>query len=528
MSKDQNKTQTKLKDRLRFERLLAQLSARFINLPSGEVDSAIEDSLRCIVEEVGIDRSGLFQLDEKNDLVMTHTWCRPDVQPIPPRIAARENFPWMLQKILRNEPICFSSVSELPPEASRDIETVRRVGPKSNMSFPLSAGGRVFGAMTFGVLREERKWPEELFKRLRLLAEIFSNAIQRKQTEEELRTAYIEIKQLKDRLEAENIYLRQEIETALGFDTIVGKSDTLKYVLYRVGQFAPTDTTVLIMGETGTGKGLIARAIHSFSKRKDRPMIHVNCAALPANLIESELFGREKGAFTGAQEKQIGRFELAHKGTIFLDEIGELPMELQSKLLRILEDGAFERLGSPHTIKVDVRVIASTNRDLEEEVRNGRFREDLFYRLNVLPMTVPPLRQRRDDIPLLVESFVGKFNKKFGKHITSVPQDIMSALQSYPWHGNVRELMNVVERAVITGRNSVLHIAEKVDATLPSPQEATNKSLEATEREHILKVLKETGWKVEGPKGTALILGINPSTLRTRMKKLGIQRPTPR
>jgi transcriptional regulator with GAF, ATPase, and Fis domain len=282
------------------------------------------------------------------------------------------------------------------------------------------------------------------------------------------------------------------------------------------------------MGETGTGKGLIARAIHSFSKRKDRPMIHVNCAALPANLIESELFGREKGAFTGAQEKQIGRFELAHKGTIFLDEIGELPMELQSKLLRILEDGAFERLGSPHTIKVDVRVIASTNRDLEEEVRNGRFREDLFYRLNVLPMTVPPLRQRRDDIPLLVESFVGKFNKKFGKHITSVPQDIMSALQSYPWHGNVRELMNVVERAVITGRNSVLHIAEKVDATLPSPQEATNKSLEATEREHILKVLKETGWKVEGPKGTALILGINPSTLRTRMKKLGIQRPTPR
>jgi transcriptional regulator with GAF, ATPase, and Fis domain len=396
------------------------------------------------------------------------------------------------------------------------------------MSFPLSAGGRVFGAMTFGVLREERKWPEELFKRLRLLAEIFSNAIQRKQTEEELRTAYIEIKQLKDRLEAENIYLRQEIETALGVDNIVGKSDALKYVLYRVGQFAPTDTTVLIMGETGTGKGLIARAIHNLSKRKDRPMVHVNCAALPANLIESELFGREKGAFTGAQEKQIGRFELAHQGTIFLDEVGELPIELQPKLLRILEDGAFERLGSPHTIKVDVRVIASTNRNIEEETRNGRFREDLFYRLNILPITVPPLRQRKDDIPLLVESFIEKFNKKYGKHITSVPQDIMRSLQSYPWKGNIRELINVVERAVITSGNSILHMTEKIETTLPSRQEETSKSLDATEREHILKVLEETGWKVEGPKGAALILGINPSTLRTRMKKLGIHRPTSR
>jgi transcriptional regulator with GAF, ATPase, and Fis domain len=257
-------------------------------------------------------------------------------------------------------------------------------------------------------------------------------------------------------------------------------------------------------------------------------MVHVNCAALPANLIESELFGREKGAFTGAQEKQIGRFELAHQGTIFLDEVGELPIELQPKLLRILEDGSFERLGSPHTIKVDVRVIASTNRNIEEETRNGRFREDLFYRLNILPITVPPLRQRKDDIPLLVESFIEKFNKKYGKHITSVPQDIMRSLQSYPWKGNIRELINVVERAVITGHNSVLHIVEKVEATLPSRQEETSKSLEAMESEHILKILEETGWKVEGPKGAALILGINPSTLRTRMKKLGIHRPTSR
>jgi transcriptional regulator with GAF, ATPase, and Fis domain len=528
MIKELKKTQTELEDRLRFERLLAQLSARFINLTSGEVDNAIEDSLRSIVEEVGIDRSALFQLDEKNDLVMIHTWCRPDVQPIPPRIAARENFPWVLQKLLRNEPVSFSRVDDLPPEAARDIETIRRVGPKSMMSFPLSAGGKVFGAVTFGVLREERNWPADMFKRLRLLAEIFSNAMQRKQTEEELRTAFAEIKQLKDHLEAENIYLRQEIETALGFDNIVGKSDALKYVLYRVGQFAPTDTTVLIMGETGTGKGLIARAIHNLSKRKDRPMVHVNCAALPANLIESELFGREKGAFTGAQEKQIGRFELAHQGTIFLDEVGELPIELQPKLLRILEDGAFERLGSPHTIKVDVRVIASTNRNIEEETRNGRFREDLFYRLNILPITVPPLRQRKDDIPLLVESFIEKFNKKYGKHITSVPQDIMRSLQSYPWKGNIRELINVVERAVITSGNSILHMTEKIETTLPSRQEETSKSLDATEREHILKVLEETGWKVEGPKGAALILGINPSTLRTRMKKLGIHRPTSR
>jgi formate hydrogenlyase transcriptional activator len=340
----------------------------------------------------------------------------------------------------------------------------------------------------------------------------------------ELRTALSEIKTMKDQLEAENIYFRQEIRMKHQFDHILGQSDGLKYVLYRAEQVAPTNTTVLILGETGTGKELIAAAIHNLSPRKDRPLITVNCAALPANLIESELFGREKGAFTGADTRQVGRFEIANGSTLCLDEIGELPLEVQAKLLRAIQHNEFERLGSSHTIKVDIRIVATTNRNLEEEVRKGRFRQDLYYRLNIFPITVPPLRQRKEDIPLLVQAFIERYARKLGKQITSIQKETMKALQDYPWPGNVRELESVLERAVILCPGPVLQLADKLD-TSSLPLSSAVRTLEEMERNQILKTLSETRWRIEGKEGAAGILGLHPSTLRARMHKLGIIRP---
>jgi formate hydrogenlyase transcriptional activator len=340
----------------------------------------------------------------------------------------------------------------------------------------------------------------------------------------ELRTALSEIKTLKDQLEVENIYFRQEIKKKHQFDHIIGQSDGLKYVLYRAEHVAPADTTVLILGETGTGKELIAAAIHNMSPRKDRPLITVNCAALPANLIESELFGREKGAFTGADTRQVGRFEVANGSTLCMDEIGELPLEVQAKLLRAIEQNEFERLGSSHTIKVDVRILATTNRNLEEEIRKGRFRQDLYYRLNIFPITVPPLRQRKEDIPLLVQAFVEQYSRKLGKQITSIQKETMKALQDYPWPGNVRELESVIERAVILCTGPVLQLADELE-NLSLPLSSTVRTLEEMERKQILKTLLETQWRIEGRDGAAAILGLHPSTLRARMHKLGIRRP---
>jgi transcriptional regulator with GAF, ATPase, and Fis domain len=347
-----------------------------------------------------------------------------------------------------------------------------------------------------------------------------------KRTEGSLRSACAEIRQLKDRLQAENICLRKDIDREFNFGEIVGSSKALEHVFLKVEQVASQEATVLLLGETGTGKGVVARAIHSRSSRKERPMITVNCAALPANLIESELFGREKGAFTGSHDRQIGRFELADHGTLFLDEIGEMPMELQSKLLRVIQDGEFERLGSPRTIKVNVRLIASTNRDLEDEIQKGKFRADLFYRLNVFPVAIPPLRQRKDDIPLLVMHFVAKFNKKTGKKIETVSQDTLNVLRDYNWPGNVRELESVIERAVITSLGSGLQVLDRfVNSLKTVKQEAQDvKGLAELERDYILQALKKTGWRIEGKKGAAVLLGLNPSTLRGRMRKEGISR----
>jgi chemotaxis protein methyltransferase CheR len=336
--------------------------------------------------------------------------------------------------------------------------------------------------------------------------------------------ALSEIKKLKDQLEAEKNYLQEEIQLANNHENIIGQSDGLKYVLYKVEQIAGSDTTVLVLGETGTGKELVARAIHGLSSRKNRPLIKVNCAALPANLIESELFGHEKGAFTGSHTRHLGRFEVANGATLFLDEIGELPLELQPKLLRVLQDGEFERLGSSSTTKVDVRIIVATNRNLEEEVRKGRFREDLWYRLNIFPITVPPLRDRKEDTPLLVNYYVKKIAKRMGKTIETIPSSVMNALQGYHWPGNVRELENVLERAVIDASGPKLRLVDELKK--PSRGSSTSqKTLEAVERDHIIQTLEQTHWKVGGKDSAAEILGLDRSTLRFRMRKLGIQKP---
>jgi PAS domain S-box-containing protein len=347
----------------------------------------------------------------------------------------------------------------------------------------------------------------------------------RKKSEEALLVAHEEVSRLKNQLQEENIYLQEEINLEQNFGEILGQSNALKYVLFKIEQVAPTDTTVLITGETGTGKELVARAIHDASGRSERPLVKVNCAALSPSLIESEFFGHEKGAFTGASARKIGRFELADGATILLDEIGELPTDLQVKLLRVIQEGEFERLGSSRTIKVDVRIIAATNRNLDLDVRKGLFREDLWYRLNVFPITVPPLRERREDVPLLVEHFVGKFAKKQRKVITSVAPNTLRNLRNYSWPGNVRELANVIERAVINSNGSVLRILEDFAEPGTEKPGQTNKTLEELERDYIVRILVETGWRIEGRHGAARTLGINPSTLRARIVKLGIQKP---
>jgi PAS domain S-box-containing protein len=355
---------------------------------------------------------------------------------------------------------------------------------------------------------------------------------ERKVAEEGLRNALIEVEQLRDQLQKENIYLREQVELKHEFEEIIGDSDEIKYVLFKIQQVAPTDASVLIQGETGTGKELVARAIHNAGPRKDRPMVKINCAALPANLIESELFGHEKGAFTGAQTRKIGRFELADGATLFLDEIGELPLELQVKLLRVLQEGEFERLGSSQTRKVNVRIIAATNRNLKLEVQKGTFREDLWYRLNVFPITVPPLRQRKSDIGLLVNFFVDQANRKLGRSVKTVSPQTMQTLENYYWPGNIRELANVVDRALINNNGTVLQLADKLDGDLVGPVNGNGhhkplSTLEEVERDHILAVLDSCEWRIEGASGAAEVLALNSSTLRSRMNKLGIKRPKP-
>jgi len=338
--------------------------------------------------------------------------------------------------------------------------------------------------------------------------------------------AFRQIEELKNKLAEEKLYLEDEIRTELNFEEIIGESPTLKAILKQVETVAPTNSTVLIQGETGTGKELIARAIHNLSVRRERTFVKVNCAAIPTGLLESELFGHERGAFTGAIAQKIGRFELAHQGTLFLDEVGDIPLELQPKLLRVLQEQEFERLGSTRTVQVDVRLVAATNRDLAQEVADRHFRSDLYYRLNVFPVTVPALRDRREDIPTLVRYFAQKYARHMNKRIETVPAGTMDALVRYHWPGNVRELENLIERAAIVSPGPVLEVPLGELRPAAQAQGQGIATLEAAEREHILRALEATHWVLGGPQGAAARLGLKRTTLQSRMQKLGISRPS--
>jgi formate hydrogenlyase transcriptional activator len=403
---------------------------------------------------------------------------------------------------------------------SGTLQVWREMGINSAAGFPLEFRGEQLGSI--GFLARRRISTEE-FALLGIFADQAALAIRNAQL-------YGEIERYRDRLALENAYLQEAIAEAHGFEGIVGESPALRAVLRKVQQVAPVETTVLLTGETGTGKELIARALHQGSPRRDRPLIKVNCGAIPQGVVESELFGHEKGAFTGALQRRTGRFELADKGTLFMDEVGELPLDTQVKLLRVLQEQEFERVGSHHTQRVDVRLVAATNRDLEQEVAAQRFRTDLFYRLNVFPIRVPPLRERPSDIPLLVRHFLAQFQRKLAKPLKAVTPDGMARLERYAWPGNIRELQNVLERACVLSAGPVVEIVEELrpiggresESVGPAAGHEAIVTLEESARLHIRQALAASGGRLYGPEGAAALLGINPNTLRSRMKKLGI------
>jgi PAS domain S-box-containing protein len=510
-------------DRLGFEQVVAEIAVRFVNPPLERVDEVVVDSQRQMVEVLGVDRSALWQFTENDeDLIYTHYWSRPELPLPPPRpsVSAHDAFPWLLERVRAGQATWIERLDEVPNRADR--LSFEAVGIKSSAVVPLKLDGRVVGALTFGAVSVERQWEPAIRERLRLVAAIFAQALAWRRSEEQLRGALTEVERLRDRLTLENFQLRNEVKTLKAPSTIAAESAAAKRLLAQIENVASTPATVLLLGETGSGKEVVAQAIHDFSERRGRPMVRVNCAAIPTQLLESELFGRERGAYTGALSRQIGRFEMADGSTLFLDEIGELPQDAQVKLLRVLQDRVVERLGSGRPIQVDVRIIAASNRDLTRAMAERHFREDLFYRLNVFPITVPPLRERAEDIPVLVWSFVAEFSKAFNKPIESISKEDLAALQRYAWPGNVRELRNVIERAVI--------VANSPHLSIPSPQPVAsatrgNLTLSSVEVDHIRSVLQNTGWRVRGPGGAAEVLGVRPTTLDSRMAKLGIRRP---
>jgi formate hydrogenlyase transcriptional activator len=504
---------------LAFERLLVDLSSQFANLAGEEFETVTQTALLRIREFLGFDRSTFAEFMEDGSIVILSSSVAEGIDPVPLGKFSSD-FAWFHRKILAGEMVILQSLpDDLPPEAVAEAAYVRNIKLRAQVSIPLRIGGRICGMIAFGAFRETRHWPLDLIARITLIGEMIAQALARKRSDEKLGAAMAQVRSLKDRLEQENVYLRQTAQARLPHG-LTSHSSRFKSVIEEVGQVAQTNTTVLLFGETGSGKEVLAQAIHDASPR-DRPMVKVNCAALPATLIESELFGREKGAFTGAIARQAGRFEIADGSTIFLDEIGELSLELQPKLLRVLQKGEFERLGGSRTIKVDVRVIAATNRNLARAVSEGKFREDLFYRLDVFPIELPPLRERLEDIPLLSWTFVKEFSNSMGKPIEKIASDSMTALIAYPWPGNIRELRNVIERAMILARGPVLQV--KLGNRLsPQAGQPTDGTLDQAERAHIVRTLERCGWRIRGANGAAEQLDVKPTTLESRMKKLGI------
>jgi formate hydrogenlyase transcriptional activator len=504
-----------------FERFVAELSFQFINVPGDEVVEAIRHGLGRIGQELNLDRCLFVRIMPDAGLFEPVTWTKPGVPSVELPLLTPTRFPWAFERVLAGGPVFFSKLADVPSEIDRT--TFAAIGTRSAVCLPLSVEGRVMGAVGFETVRAERNWSPDIVQRLKIVGGVFDQVLARQLRDEAMRAASLEVQRLKDQLEAENVYLRREERERLGQAGVVGQSAAVRRVMQQIQQVAATDSTVLLLGETGTGKELFATQIHELGARHGNTMVRVNCGAIPATLIESELFGRERGAFTGALSRQVGRFELADRSTIFLDEIGDLPFEVQVKLLRVLEEHQIERLGSPRPIRVDTRIIAATHRNLEQRIAEGAFREDLYYRLNVFPIQVPPLRERVDDIPLLVWRFVEEFSHALGKRIDTIDKDSLAALQHYSWPGNIRELRNVVERAMISASSRRL--------TIPLPQASVaatrrNPRLLDVEKEHIRTVLEATGWRIRGAAGAADKLGLKPTTLETRMAKLGLKRPS--
>ena len=430
---------------------------------------------------------------------------------------------WQIQ-----QPLIISSVAE-ERRWPQFLERVQLHGVQSTCMLPLTTARRRLGTLVFAS-RQPAAYEAADASFLQPVTNQVAVAVENALAFQEIEAALREIQALKDKLAKENAYLKEEVRTEHNFGEFVGESAALRRVLKEVETVAPTGSTVLIRGETGTGKELIARALHELSPRRDRTFVKLNCAAIPTGLLESELFGHEKGAFTGAISQKVGRFELAHQGTLLLDEVGDIPPELQPKLLRVLQEEEFERLGGTKTIKVDVRLVAATHCDLARMVADGRFREDLYYRLNVFPLVLPPLRERPDDIPRLVRHFTQRFARRMGRRIEAIPSAVMEALVRYPWPGNIRELQNVIERAVILSPGPSLQVPRgdlqpaPAQAQVPAAAPGT---LADAERDHILGVLRETGWVLGGPNGAAARLGMKRTTLQSKIKKLGISRPRP-
>jgi formate hydrogenlyase transcriptional activator len=509
-----------------FERLAVTLSSRLTRLHLEEIAPAIASALGQIASAMSVDTCRLVEFGEGGVVAREHVPVRSENENSDPALVPP---PWLIDRLARGELVAISQPEDLPPDTAlaRGHRAPNEV--HSLLGLPASVAGQVVCALIIDGVRTPRRWPQPLIARLQLLSEILGTALQRSRQEHALRASVSEVQRLNARLEADNVCLKEEIKGYHDFDDIVGESGQLKVALARLAQVAPTNSSVLLLGPTGTGKELFARAVHERSRRHARALVRVNCAALPPTLVESELFGHEKGAFTGAVGARQGRFELADGGTIFLDEIGDLPLDIQVKFLRVLQEGEFERVGSSRSKRVDVRVIAATHRDLEAAVAEGRFRADLYYRLSVYPIHLPSLAQRREDIPRLVWFFIHRHQRELDRRITKVPKTVMETLQDYPWPGNVRELENVIERAMIATDGDTLQLDGTLAGLRPSSSVvATSHTLDEVQRAHIEAVLQECGWRINGTRNAAERLGIHPNTLRFRMKKLGVMCPDSR
>ena len=511
-----------LNQQLDFERFIGELTTQFINLPADQIVEAITTGLRRSCEHLGMERGTLFRVDADHAAFRPVSAAVAGVVPIDAPFLVKERFPWSLERILAGHVVSFARLDDVPCPADRANYNAARI--KSAIIAPLQVEGRVAGAITFSATQMARPWVPALTSRIRVIASSFEQGLARLQRDEAMQAAAEETRRLKQQLHERTLSARRVVRDRMGPPRVVGQSAALRVVLEKIQQVGAMDSTVLLLGETGTGKELLASQIHEASLRKARQMIRVNCAAIPTTLIESELFGREKGAFTGSLSRQIGRFEMADCSTLFLDEVGDLPSEVQVKLLRVLEERKFERLGSPRSIAIDTRIIAATHRNLDQLMAEGKFREDLYYRLSVFPVQVPALRERLEDIPLLVWRFVEEFSRSFGKSIESIDADSLAALQDYLWPGNIRELRNVVERAMIVAAGPRL--------TIPTPLASASAlkrspKLIDVEKEHIRSVVESTSWRIRGVGGAAERLGLRPTTLETRMAKLGLKRPHP-